>query len=79
MWYVYVLTCADGTLYTGVTTELERRLAEHNAGAKGAKYTKTRRPVRLAYSETAADRSSALKREFAIKHLTREEKQRLIN
>lgn len=77
MWYVYILRCADGTLYTGSTTDLDRRLKTHNAG-KGAKYTRSRRPVELAYWETAADKSAAFRREAAIKQLTRAEKLRLI-
>jgi len=76
-WHVYLLTCADGTLYAGVTNDLARRLAAHNAG-KGAKYTKPRRPVVLAWSVSTKDRSSAQKREHAVKALTRPEKLQLI-
>ena len=72
-WYVYILECADGTLYTGMTNHLVRRLAAHNAG-KGAKYTKTRRPVRLRYSEELENRSLALRREAAIKKLSHAQK-----
>ena len=72
-WYVYILECADGTLYTGMTNRLERRLAAHNAG-KGAKYTKTRRPVRLRYFETLENRSQALRQEAAIKKLSHAQK-----
>jgi len=68
MYYVYMLECADGTLYTGITTDLERRLEEHNGSEKGAKYTRARRPVTLVYSEKYPDRSSASKREYEIKH-----------
>ena len=64
VWYVYILECADGTLYTGMTNHLVRRLAAHNAG-KGAKYTKTRRPVHLRYSEKLQNQSQALRREAA--------------
>ena len=71
-----MLKCADGTLYTGITTELNRRLDEHNEGI-GAKYTVTRRPVSLVYSERQPDRSKAAKREYAIKSLTRAEKLKL--
>lgn len=73
-WYVYMLECADRSLYTGVTTDLERRIDEHNNGAAGAKYTRARRPVRLVYSETAAGRSEACQREAEIKNLSRAEK-----
>lgn len=74
-WQVYILTCSDGTLYTGVCTDLPRRLNEHNgAGTKGAKYTRARRPVQLFYQEPCADRASACRREAAIKKLTRNQK-----
>lgn len=78
-YFVYMLRCSDDTLYTGITTDLKRRVDEHNNSAKGAKYTKLRRPVKLAYSEESEDRSSASKREYAIKQLTRKEKLELIN
>ena len=68
-WFVYILRCADGSLYTGITTDLDRRLQEHNAETKGARYTRSRRPVALVYSEAVADRSAASKREHAIKQL----------
>lgn len=77
-WYVYLLRCADGTLYAGITTHLERRLAEHNAGRAGAKYTRARRPVTLAWSEPAADRSAAGRREYALRRLPRAAKEALI-
>lgn len=80
-----MLRCADGTLYTGYTTDLEKRLAEHNgegqsktAQTAGARYTRGRRPVTLVYSEPLATRSDALKRECAIKALSRAEKQALL-
>jgi putative endonuclease len=73
------LECSDGTLYTGVAKDLEARLHEHNTSAKGAKYTRSRRPVTLVYSERADDRSSALKREAAIKRLSRSQKIALID
>ena len=76
-WFVYILRCADGTLYTGSTTDVERRLSAHNSGS-GAKYTRARRPCTLAYCEEAADRRAALRREAAIKKLTRTEKLALI-
>lgn len=75
--YVYILTCSDGTLYTGWTTDLAERLAAHQAG-RGARYTRTRRPVKLVYQETCPDRSSAMKRESAIKKLTRAKKLALL-
>jgi len=76
--YVYILKCADGTLYTGWTTDLERRIHAHNSG-KGSKFTRSRLPVELIYHEEFADKSDALKRECAIKRLTREQKLTLIN
>ncbi len=76
-WFVYVLRCADGSLYTGVTTDLTRRHKQHNAGT-ASRYTRSRLPVELVYRETRRDRSSALKREVAIKALSRREKLALI-
>jgi len=78
MYYVYILECRDTTLYTGITTDLVRRVFEHNESEKGAKYTKLRRPVKLVYSEECLDRSSASKREYTIKKLSREKKLELI-
>jgi putative endonuclease len=75
-WVCYLLECADGTLYCGITNDLDRRLAAHNAGA-GAKYTRSRTPVQLAYAETLGDRSAALKREAEIKKLDRSQKLKL--
>ena len=69
-----MLECSDGTLYTGITTDLERRVDEHNNSVKGAKYTRARRPVILVYSETLENRSDASKREFSIKKMSRKEK-----
>lgn len=77
-WYVYILRCADGTLYTGSTDDVQRRLAVHNSG-KGAKYTRGRTPLELAYTEECESCSAALKREYAIKQLSRQEKLNLIN
>lgn len=77
-YFVYILECADRTLYTGITKDVDKRLEEHNTSDKGAKYTKARRPVRLLYCEDAPDRSTASKREYAIKKLTRSEKLKLI-
>ena len=76
-WWVYVLRCADGTLYTGVTTDPARRVAEHNAGT-ASKYTRSRRPAVLVYREAKRGRGPALRREFAIKALTRRAKEELI-
>ena len=75
--YTYILRCADGTLYTGWTNDLEKRLSAHNAGT-GAKYTRTRRPVELLYYEAHADKADAMRREYAIKQLTRTQKLALI-
>jgi len=78
-WHIYILRCADGTLYTGITTDPQRRVAEHNGDNRlGARYTRGRRPVRLAYHEAAADRAAAARREAAIKRLTRREKLALV-
>ena len=78
-WHVYVLQCADGTLYTGVARDLQKRLLQHNgAQTGGPKYTSGRRPVQLMWSDTAADRGAAQQREAAIKKLSRGEKLRLI-
>ena len=78
-YFVYILKCSDDTLYTGITTDLKRRVKEHNNSDKGAKYTKLRRPVELVYSENSENRSTASKREYAVKKLTRKEKLELIN
>jgi len=75
--YVYVLECADGTYYTGYTTDVERRVAEHNAG-EGAKYTRGRTPVEVVHTESFADRSTAMQREHEIKTLRRAEKEALV-
>ena len=76
-WHVYILRCADGTLYTGVTTDLARRIREHNEDPKGAKYTRARRPVTLVHAEAHATRAAATAREAAIKKLSRSAKQAL--
>ena len=79
-WWVYILECADGSLYTGIATDLSRRLKQHNGELVGGpKYTRGRRPVALRWSDKAADRSAALQREAAIKKLSRAEKWRLIS
>jgi len=79
MYYVYIVECADETLYTGIATELARRVEEHNSSEKGAKYTRVRRPVTLVYSEEYPDRSTASKREYEIKKkMNRSQKLKLI-
>jgi putative endonuclease len=76
--HVYVIECSDGTLYTGYTTDIERRVSEHNAG-DGAKYTRGRTPVELRHSETFDSKGDALAREHAIKRLSRSEKDALVD
>lgn len=76
--YTYILSCGDGTLYTGWTNDLDRRLAAHNAG-RGGKYTRTRLPVTLVYREEFDTKEQAMSREWEIKQLTRDEKLKLIN
>jgi len=79
VYFVYIVKCSDETLYTGIATQLDRRIEEHNSSEKGAKYTRARRPVELVYSEEYRDRSSASKREYEIKKkMTRKEKLDLI-
>lgn len=75
--YTYIVECSDGTLYTGWTNNLEKRLDAHNSG-KGAKYTKTRRPVKMVYTEMFETKEEAMSREFAIKRLSRQQKLNLI-
>lgn len=75
--YTYILECSDGTFYTGWTNDLEKRVKAHNEG-KGAKYTKTRRPVTLVYQELFSTKEEAMKREYEIKHWTRKKKEMLI-
>jgi len=78
-WHVYVLRCGDGSLYTGVARDLQRRLLQHNGDlAGGSRYTRGRRPVELLWSDTEADRSAAQQREASIKKLSRDEKLRLL-
>ncbi len=76
-WYLYILRCGDGTLYTGITTDVDKRLAVHQSG-KGAKYTRGRGPLTVVYRENCGTHSDALKRERQIKQLSREEKETLI-
>ena len=75
-WHVYLLACADGTLYCGVTNDLKKRVMVHNAGT-GAKYTRARRPVVLVWSARSSSKSMALKKEYAVKRLPAAEKKRL--
>jgi putative endonuclease len=80
MWFVYLLRCRDGTFYTGVTTDIDRRIAEHNglaAGEKGAKYTKSRRPVVVVYQESVENRSAAQQRESVLRRMPRIKKLQL--
>lgn len=77
-WCVYIIHWSDDTLYAGITTNIEKRIAQHNSENGGAKYTKSRQPVRLVYSEQAESRSMAAKREYAIKRMRRAKKVELI-
>ena len=76
-WFVYILNCSDGTLYTGITNDLDRRIKAHNAGT-ASKYTRVRRPVSIVYSEEVETKGDALRRELQIKRLTRSEKMAII-
>ena len=78
-WILYIVECNDRTLYTGVTTDIQRRISEHNYSKRGAKYTKTRRPVRLVYTEKHDTRSLAQKRECELKKMSRKKKLELID
>jgi len=77
-YFVYILKCSDGTYYTGITNDVQKRVYAHNHAPTGAKYTKARRPVELVYQERSENRSSASKREYEIRHLSRKEKEDLI-
>ena len=77
MFFAYLVQCADGTLYGGYTTDLQKRLAAHNSG-KGAKYTRSRLPVELVWWEECPTRQAAMSREWQVKHLSREEKLKLV-
>lgn len=77
MWYLYILRCGDGTFYTGITTDVDKRLEAHRSG-RGAKYTRGRAPLEVIYRECCGTHSDALKREMEVKRLSREEKQALI-
>ena len=78
-WFVYLLKCNDDTLYCGATNNIEKRLYTHNSGKGGSKYTHSRRPVKLVYSEHFDNKSDALKREYQIKQLSRQQKLKLIS
>ena len=78
-WFVYMLRCADNSLYTGVTTDIERRVTEHNGEKSVTKYTRVRQPVSVAYQEKAKSRSEACKREAQLKKLTKKDKETLVN
>lgn len=78
-WYVYLLRCNDNSLYAGITTNIERRLHQHNHTKLGAKYTRAKRPVTLAFIETAQDKSSACKRECQLKKLNKSQKEQLVS
>ena len=78
MWFVYIVRCSDRTLYTGVTTDADKRVAEHNRG-QGARYTRSRLPVELVYVEPAADRGAALRREGEIKRMRSAAKRRMVS
>jgi len=78
-WWVYFLRCSDNSLYAGVTTDIHRRIDEHNNSNLGAKYTRARRPVSLVYLEQADNKSLACKREYQIRHLTKLKKEQLVN
>ncbi len=78
MYHLYILKCADGTLYTGITMDLQRRVEEHNSSGLGARYTRGRRPVKLVFSIELENRAAACREEFRIKKLTREEKLKMV-
>jgi putative endonuclease len=77
-WHVYMVRCSDGTLYTGITNDLEKRVEAHNSGKDGARYTRSRRPVKLVYAEKAASRSAAARLEYKLKKLPLSKKNKLI-
>ena len=78
MWFLYVVMCSDGSLYTGITKDVDRRIKEHNSSKKGAKYTRSRRPVKLVYKRNYHDRSSVSKAEYRFKKLNRKQKQDIL-
>jgi len=78
-WTIYFLRCNDNSLYTGITTDIKRRLHQHNNTKLGAKYTRARRPVVLVYSETTVDKSTASKREYQLRTLTKKQKEKIVS
>ena len=78
IWYVYMVRCNDGTLYTGITNNLDKRVEAHNSGKDGARYTRSRRPVKLVYSEQVESKSAAAKLEYQFKRLPRSKKKELV-
>ena len=78
MWFIYIIQCSDKSFYTGITTDLKRRIEEHNSSDLGAKYTRGRRPVELVYSRKLKDKIQACKEEYRIKKLSREKKNEMI-
>ena len=78
IWFVYMVRCSDGTLYTGITNDLEKRIKAHNSGKDGARYTRSRRPVKLVYSEEVESKSAASRLEYKIKKLPRLKKVQLV-
>ena len=78
IWHVYMVRCSDGTLYAGITNDLKKRIEAHNSGKDGARYTKSRRPVKLVYSEQVESKSAAAKLEYQIKKLPREKKELIV-
>ncbi|MDH3328585.1 MAG: GIY-YIG nuclease family protein [Desulfobulbaceae bacterium] len=78
IWRVYMVRCCDGTFYTGITNDIEKRIEAHNSGKDGARYTRSRRPVKLVYSEQVESKSAAARLEYQIKRLPRSKKKRLI-
>jgi len=78
MWQVYILKCKDGAFYTGITTDITRRVIEHNSSTLGAKYTRARRPVKLVFIRRKKNRSLAAREEWRIKNMSRQEKRKLI-
>jgi len=78
-WYLYIVSCSDGSLYTGITTDVERRVLEHNDGPNGARYTRAKRPVTLCFTMPFPSRSEASKAEHKVKKLSRSQKERLIS
>ena len=77
-WYLYIVSCSDGSLYTGITTDVARRILEHNEGPNGARYTRSKRPVSLQFTTPFPDRSTASKAEHHVKKMSRAQKERLI-